>query len=149
YTLGLLHFLANDDTVPEKLRAEMQQYGLHKEEFADNGHWPCQIYVREARRMRGATVVTQHDVTDDRRKPDSIAMGSHFVDSHHVQRLAVSPTEFLKEGRIWLDGWAYQIPYRAITPKPEECTNLLVPGAASYTHDAYCTLRLESTWMMV
>ncbi len=149
YTLGLLHFLANDDAVPEKLRAEMRQYGLHREEFADNGHWPYQIYVREARRMRGVYVVTQRDVTDDRRKDDSIAVGSHFVDSHHVQRLAVSPTEFLNEGRIWLDGWAYQIPYRAITPKPGECTNLLVPGAASYTHVAYCTLRLESTWMMV
>ncbi len=149
YTLGLLHFLATDDAVPEKLRAEMQQYGLHKEEFADNGSWPYQLYVREARRMRGVTVVTQRDVTEDRRKPDSIALGSHFVDSHHVQRLAVSPTEFLNEGRIWLEGWAYQIPYRAITPKADECANLLVPGAASYTHVAYCTLRLESTWMMV
>ena len=149
YTLGLLHFLAHDESVPEKLRAEMRQYGLHREEFADNGHWPYQLYVREARRMRGAFVVTQRDVTDDRRKPDSIAMGSHFVDSHHVQRLALSPTEFVNEGRIWLDGWAYQIPYRAITPKAEECANLLVPGAASYTHVAFCTLRLESTWMMV
>jgi hypothetical protein len=149
YTLGLLHFLANDESVPEKLRAEMRQYGLHKEEFADNGNWPYQLYVREARRIRGTYVVTQRDVTDDRRKDDSIAMGSHFVDSHHVQRLALSPTEFVNEGRIWLDGWAYQIPYRAITPKAEECTNLLVPGAASYTHVAYCTLRLESTWMMV
>jgi len=148
YTLGLLHFLANDESVPEKLRAEMRQFGLHKEEFADNGNWSYQLYVREERRMRGAYVVTQRDVTDDRRKPDSIAMGSHFVDSHHVQRLAVSPTEFVNEGRIWLDGWAYQIPYRAITPKAGECANLLVPGAASYTRVAFCTLRLESTWMI-
>jgi hypothetical protein len=148
YTLGLLHFIATDESVPEKLRAEMQQYGLHKEEFADNGNWPYQIYVREARRMRGAYVVKQQDVTEDRRKPDAIAVGSHFVDSHHVQRLALSPTEFVNEGRIWLDGFAYQIPYRALTPKAEECTNLLVPGAASYTHVAFCTYRLESTWMM-
>ncbi|CAN5909630.1 N/A [soil metagenome] len=149
YTLGLLHFLANDVSVPETLRAEMREYGLHKDEFADNGNWPYQIYVREARRMRGEFVVTQKDVIDDRRKPDSIAMGSHFIDSHHVQRLAVSPTEFINEGRLWRVGWAYQIPYRALTPKAAECTNLLVPGAASYTHVAFCTLRLESTWMMV
>lgn len=148
YTLGLLHFLSTDASVPEKLRSEMQQWGLHKDEFADNGHWPYQIYVREARRMRGVYVVRQQDVTEDRRKPDAIAVGSHFVDSHHVQRLAVSPTEFVNEGRIWLDGYAYQIPYRALTPKAEECTNLLVPGAASYTHVAFCTYRLESTWMM-
>jgi len=149
YTLGLLHFLATDGAVPETLRAEMQQFGLCADEFADNRHWPYQLYVREARRMRGGYIVAQRDVTEDRRKDDAIAMGSHFVDSHHVQRLALSPTEFVNEGRIWLEGWAYQIPYRAITPKAEECANLLVPGAASYTHVAYCTLRLESTWMMV
>jgi hypothetical protein len=148
YTLGLFHFLATDESVPESLRAETAQWGLHKEEFADNGHWPYQLYVREARRMRGAYVVTQRDVQEDRRKPDSIAMGSHFIDSHHIQRLAVSPTEFLNEGRIWRVGYAYQIPYRALTPKSDECTNLLVPGAASYTHVAFCTYRLESTWMM-
>ena len=98
--------------------------------------------------MRGAFVVTQRDVQDDRRKPDAIAVGSHFIDSHHVQRLALSPTEFVNEGRIWRVGWAYQIPYRALTPKASECENLLVPGAASYTHVAFCTYRLESTWMM-
>lgn len=148
YTLGLFQFLATDASVPEKLRTETAQWGLHREEFADNGHWPYQLYVREARRLRGAYVVTQRDVQEDRRKPDSIAVGSHFIDSHHIQRLAVSPTEFLNEGRIWRVGYAYQIPYRALTPKAEECANLLVPGAASYTHVAFCTYRLESTWMM-
>jgi hypothetical protein len=54
----------------------------------------------------------------------------------------------VNEGRIWRIGYAYQITYRALTPKPAECTNLLVPGAASYTHVAFCTYRLESTWMM-
>ncbi len=148
YTLGLFHFLATDEAVPEALRTETAKWGLHKEEFADNGHWPYQFYVREARRMRGATIVTQRDVVEDRRKPDSIAVGSHWIDSHHIQRLAVSPTEFLNEGRIWRVGWAYQIPYRALTPKADECPNLLVPGAASYTHVAFCTYRLESIWMM-
>jgi hypothetical protein len=149
YTLGLLHFLATDDSVPSELRDEMREYGLHQDEFGDNGHWPYQMYVREARRMRGDFVVTQKDVIEDRHKPDAIAVGSHFIDSHHVQRLAVSPTEFVNEGRLWRVGYAYQIPYRALLPKAEQCTNLLVPGAASYTHVAFCTLRLESTWMMV
>jgi FAD-dependent oxidoreductase family protein len=148
YTLGLLHFLATDNSVPEKLRAEMSQWGLAKDEFADNNHWPCQLYVREARRMRGAFVMTQRDVQDDRHKPDAVALGSHFIDSHHVQRVALSPTEFVNEGRVWESGQVYQIPYRALTPKKEECTNLLVPGAASFTHVAFCTYRLESTWMM-
>jgi hypothetical protein len=88
-------------------------------------------------------------VQTERRKPDSIGMSSHFIDCHHVQRVAVSPDAFVNEGRIWRMGYANQIPYRAITPKAEECANLLVPGAASYTHVAFCTLRLESTWMIV
>lgn len=148
YTLGLLHFLATDAAVPEKVRAEMKGLGLHKAEFADNGHLPYQLYVREARRMRGRHVVTQQDVQETRRKDDSIGMSSHFIDSHHVQRVALSETEFTNEGRIWRMGHAYQIPYRALTPKAEECANLLVPGAASFTHVAFCTLRLESVWMI-
>ncbi len=148
YTLGLLHFLAHDDAVPAKVQAEMQALGLHKDEFADNGHLPYQLYVREARRMRGAYVMKQQDVQTDRRKPDSIGMSSHFIDSHHVQRVALNEDEFVNEGRIWRMGYANQIPYRALTPVPAECTNLLVPGAASYTHVAFCTLRLESVWMI-
>ncbi len=148
YTLGLLQFLANDETVPEKLRAETRTWGLAKDEFADNGNFPYQLYVREARRMRGAFVVTQRDVTEDRRKTDSIGISSHFIDCHHVQRVAVSPTEFVNEGRIWRIGWAYQIPYRSLTPPAAECANLLVPGAASFTHVAFCTYRLESVWMI-
>jgi hypothetical protein len=98
--------------------------------------------------MRGEHVVTQQDVQTDRRKPDIIGIASHFIDCHHVRRLAVSPTGFINEGRIWRTGLAYQIPYRALTPKPAECENLLVPGAASYTHVAFCTYRLESVWMI-
>jgi hypothetical protein len=149
YTLGLLHFLANDPAVPANVRSEMKSLGLHKDEFTDNGHLPYQLYVREARRMRGAYVMCQQDVQTERRKPDSIGMSSHFIDCHHVQRVAVSPDAFVNEGRIWRMGYANQIPYRAITPKADECSNLLVPGAASYTHVAFCTLRLESTWMIV
>jgi hypothetical protein len=148
YTLGLLHFLASDEAVPQNLRQEMRSWGLHKDEFADNGNLPYQLYVREARRMRGALVMTQRDVQEDRRKPDSIGISSHFIDCHHVQRVALSPNSFVNEGRIWRIGRAYQIPYRAITPKPTECSNLLVPGAASFTHVAFCTYRLESVWMM-
>lgn len=84
----------------------------------------------------------------ERRKPDSIGMSSHFIDCHHVQRVALNENEFVIEGRIWRTGYAYQIPYRSITPESTECNNLLVPGVASFTHVAYCTLRLESVWMI-
>ncbi len=147
YTLGFFHFLAHDPVVPARIRNEVGGLGLHSGEFADNGFFPPRLYVREARRMRGAVVVTQHDVTTCRQKADSIAVGSHFIDCHHVQRLAVSESEFINEGRIWRPGCAYQIPYRALTPKSLQCTNLLVPGAASFSHVAYSTYRLESVWM--
>ena len=98
--------------------------------------------------MRGEFVVRHQDVQIERRKPDSIGMGSHFIDCHHVQRLALNKDEFINEGRIWRIGQAYQIPYRSIVPKAGECANLLVPCAASFTHVAYCTLRVEATWMV-
>jgi len=148
YSLGLMHFLRNDESVPANVREEAKAIGLHKEEFKDNNNLPYQLYVREARRMRGEYVVRQQDVQDERRKDDSIGISSHFIDSHHVQRVAVSETEFVNEGRIWRMGYAYQIPYRALTPKKEQASNLLVPGASSYTHVAFCTLRLESVWMI-
>lgn len=148
YTLGLLHYLGHDPAVPANVREEMRGWGLHRGEFADNDHLPYQLYVREARRMRGQVVVTQHDVQEQRRKPDSIGLSSHFIDCHHVQRLAVSQEAFVNEGRIWRLGYAYQIPYRSLLPKAEEADNLLVPGAASFTHVAFCTLRLESVWMI-
>ena len=148
YTLGFFHFLACDPTVPARIRGEVGELGLHAGEFADNGFLPSRLYVREARRMRGVAVVTQHDVTSRREKTDSIAIGSHFIDCHHVQRLAMSDSQFVNEGRIWRPGYAYQIPYRALTPKSSQCTNLLVPGAASFSHVAFSTYRLESVWML-
>ncbi|MCB1209589.1 MAG: FAD-dependent oxidoreductase, partial [Verrucomicrobiales bacterium] len=38
---------------------------------------------------------------------------------------------------------------RAITPKADECSNLLVPVALSATHVAYSSIRVEPTWMMI
>ncbi|MBL8230546.1 MAG: FAD-dependent oxidoreductase [Bryobacterales bacterium] len=148
YTLGLIHFLASDQAVPASLQAEMHSWGLHRQEFADNGNLPYQLYVREARRMRGASIVLQKDCIDERRKDDAIGISSHFIDSHHVQRVALSEQEFVNEGRIWRTSMAYQIPYRALTPNPEHCTNLVVPGAASFSHVAFCSYRLESVWMI-
>jgi len=33
-------------------------------------------------------------------------------------------------------------------PKPADCGTLLVPGAASFSHVAFCSYRLESVWMI-
>lgn len=147
YTLGLIYFLGHDESVPADVRTEMGQWGLDRREFRDNGNFPYQLYVREARRMRGAYVMTQRDITDERRKPDAVAMNSHHIDGHHVRRVALTDSKFLNEGRLWRRGFAYQVPYRALVPVKAQCENLLVPCAASFTHVAFCTLRLESEWM--
>ena len=145
YTLGLLQFLAAlTSPMPANVQAEMKSLGLHKDEFADNGHLPYQLYVREARRMQGEHVMTQHDVQTDRRKPDSIGMSSHFIDSHHVQRLALNENEFVNEGRIWRMGYAYQIPSIArahdaeARPNAPICLFLEPPASRMLSPSARC-----------
>lgn len=42
---------------------------------------PYYLYIREARRMIGPCVMTQHDVQNGRRKDDSVLLGSQDTDS--------------------------------------------------------------------
>jgi hypothetical protein len=156
YTLELYRFLTTDATVPQPLRDALGKYGLCKDEFADYGHWSPQLYVREGRRMRGAQVMTQADILTHGAKPDAIAVVSFPIDSHDCQRIARGKDEVINEGTIFpardpatRRGHAYQVPYRAITPKAGECTNLLVPVALSATHVAYCSIRVEPAWMTI
>lgn len=149
YTAGLLWFLQSDPRVPESWRRQMARYGLCKDEWTDNGHWPWYLYIREARRMRGVYVLTQNDITRERTKPDVICLASHYIDSHHTARYAVDHDHFINEGRLWKPGQIYAIPYRSITPKQAQCDNLLVPVCVSASHVAFCTIRLEPTWMQL
>jgi len=148
HNAGLLYFLANSRCIPASLRKEASRLGLPPDEFRDNHHWPCQPYIRETRRMRGAYVMTQHDVLETRDKADTIFWNSHWIDSHHVERLALDASHFRNEGRIWHEVTEpYAVPYRALLPKQEHADNLLVPGCVSASHVAFCSIRLESTWM--
>jgi len=150
YTLGYLYFLGHDKQIPEGLRKEMLSYGFARDEFKDNENFPYYLYVREARRMVGDFVMTQDDILVNRTKNDAVTLGSHWIDSHHVQRVAVSKSSFTNEGRIWHTVTEpFEIPYRAILPKSTEVKNLLVPVCASLSHVAFCSYRLESTWMQM
>jgi rhamnogalacturonyl hydrolase YesR len=147
YTHGMLWFLKSDPRVAEHIRSEMAPYGFCKDEWADNGHWPYYLYIRAARRMQGEVILTEADVIKDRKKEDVIHVGSHFIDCHHAARYVSDSGHIINEGRIWKVGARFDIPYRAITPKAGECSNLLVPVCASASHVAFCTIRLEPTWM--
>ncbi len=150
YTLGYLYFLANDQDVPEKLRHEVAQWGFAKDEYVDNNNFPYYLYIREARRMVSDYVHTQHDIFDNRVKIDAVTLGSHWVDAHHIQRIALSDTSFINEGRIWeVTTKPFEIPYRIMTPRASECTNLIVPVCVSASHVGFCSIRLEPTWMQL
>lgn len=149
YVQGFLFFLANDPSVPPALHAEMNTWGLAKDEFTDNGNWPYQLYIREARRMLGEYVVRQADLQTDRSKPDSIGMGSYNSDSHHVQRIPAEDGAVINEGDMQVPVLPYEIPYRAILPKREECENLLVPVCVSASHVAYSSMRMEPQYMIM
>ena len=149
YTHGMLWFLKSDPRVPEHIRDEMAPYGFCKDEWADNDHWPYYLYIRAARRMQGEIILTEADVIEDVDKEDVIHVGSHFIDCHHAARYVSDSGHIINEGRIWKVGTRFDIPYRAITPKASECSNLLVPVCASASHVAFCTIRLEPTWMQM
>ncbi len=150
YQLGLMYFLANDPEVPADVRDKMAQWGFAKDEFADNGHWPHQIYVREARRLIGAYVMTENELLKKRPTPDSIGMGSYTMDSHNVQRY-ITPEGFVQnEGDIGVStSGPYQIALGSILPKREQLQNLLVPVCVSSSHIAYGSIRMEPVFMIL
>jgi hypothetical protein len=149
YNQGFLYFLANDEQVPKALHNEMNRWGLAKDEFVDTGHWPHQLYVREARRMIGRYVLIQKDITTELTKEDSVGLGSYNTDSHHVQRLIDNDGNAINEGDFQIGVKPYAIPYRTLTPKDAECTNLLVPVCMSASHVGYCTVRMEPVYMIL
>jgi hypothetical protein len=150
YQKGLMYFLANDPRVPDSVRMEMSKWGLAKDEFTDNGNWPHQIYVREARRMIGDYVMTEHDVLGKKEVPQAIGMGSYSLDSHNVQRFVTEDGFVQNEGDIGVHPEnPYSISYGTIVPKKQECENLLVPVCVSSSHTAFGSIRMEPVFMIL
>ncbi|HEY1082203.1 MAG TPA: FAD-dependent oxidoreductase [Prosthecobacter sp.] len=145
---GMLWFLGHDERVPQSLRDQCNSWGLCKDEFADNNHWPYALYIREGRRMTGDYVMVQKDLQNDIFKDDSVGMGSFVIDCHIVQRIVAEDGTVRDEGSFPdAPALPYQIPYRSLTPKQAECENLLVPVCLSASHIAYCSLRMEPVYM--
>ena len=150
YAEGMLWFLSTDARIPESIRGEMSRWGWPADEFCDNGHFPHQLYVREARRMKGARVMTQDDVTGKKTPDaeDSVGMGSYAMDCHYVNYVAGQDC-VLVEGGMFVGVKPYTVPYGTIIPEKGECTNLLVPVCLSASHVAYASLRMEPVYMVL
>jgi len=149
YQKGLLYFVATDSRVPEHVRNEMRSWGLCGDEFLDTAGWPHQLYVREARRLVGEYVMTEHNVRGGAVVEDGIGMAAYGMDSHNAERVVVNGT-VRNEGDVQVGGFPpYPISYRAITPHRQEVTNLLVPVALSATHIAFGSIRMEPVFMVL
>ena len=150
YQKGWLYFIANDPRVPADVRQGMQRWGLAKDEFKDTGGWPHQIYVREARRMIGAYVMTEHELLKTRPTPDPVGMGSYTIDSHNVQRYVTPEGAVQNEGDIGVSTKGpYSIAYGSLVPKRGQADNLLVPVCVSSSHIAFGSIRMEPVFMVL
>lgn len=151
YTLGLLYFCQNDYSLSDELRSDALRWGLAKDEYTDNGCFPRQMYVREARRIWGEYNFTAHDVMIEpgqsrpKLQPTSISCGSYEIDSHATRKY--EPGIPVLEGLLGIrqSSFVYQTPYGVLVPKKVD--NLLVSGAISGTHMGFSTLRMEPCWM--
>jgi len=149
YTKGLLYFMANDEKIPETLRNQVRQWGWAKDEFTGNDNFPTQLYVREARRLHGEYIMTQHNCQGHETVGDGVGMAAYGMDSHNCRRIVVNGM-VKNEGDVQYHGFApYPVSYRSLTPRREECTNLLVPVCMSATHIAYGSIRMEPVFMVL
>ncbi len=149
YQKSLMYFLANDARVPEAIQAQVRRWGLAADEFVDNGNWPHQLYIREARRMIGQYVLTQNNLQGSRPTPDSVGMGSYAMDSHNIQRYVDADGHVQNEGDIGVGVPPYEIPYGSIVPRDGQCGNLLVPVCVSTSHIAFGSVRMEPVFMIL
>lgn len=153
YATGMLWTLAHDPRVPAPIREELAPWGWPKDEFTDHGNFPHQLYVREARRMRGTFVMKEENLRRAARVDagHSVGIGSYALDSHVVSTFVDA------DGRVRLEGShlvtqsirPYGISYYSLLPQKTECRNLLVPVCLSATHVAYTSIRMEPVYMVL
>ncbi len=157
YLRNLHHFMSTDPRVPAAYREEVAKLGLDRRFHPETHGWPHQLYIRVARRMRGRYTITAHDVYNETHVEDPIGLAQYGIDTYPARRIWLElngQTMVAIEGKMFIGGnrgptnVPYPIPYRAITPQPQECTNLLVPVCFSATHLGYASARMEPVFMI-
>ncbi len=149
YTQGLLYFYQNDPRVPEELQNFVKNWGYPRDEYTDTGHFTPQLYVREGRRMVSDLVMTQHHCQAREVVQDAVGMAAYGMDSHNTQRIVVNGM-VKNEGNVEVGGFQpYPVSFQSITPREEECNNLVVPICLSASHIAYGSIRMEPVFMVL
>jgi hypothetical protein len=150
YQQGLVWTLANHPRVPQHIRKETSRWGMCKDEFTDGDGWQQQLYIREARRIVGDYVMTQHDCQGRKEASDAVGLAAYTMDSHNQQRYVDDKGHVRNEGDVQVGGFSpYPISYRSIVPKKKECSNLLVPVCLSASHIAFGSIRMEPVFMVL
>jgi hypothetical protein len=134
-------------------QTKWKKFGLPKNEYTDNGHIPYELYVREARRIIGRSVFTEHCAMLQeglKRAPiqsDSISITEWFMDSHFCTETQIEGSKM--EGEVMLKNKTFPGQISLGTIFPEKLDNLLVPVCLSSSHVGWGTIRLEPTWMSI
>jgi hypothetical protein len=103
--------------------------------------------------MRGDYVLREQDLLGGRAQPDAVATGSYNIDIREVERTWRYLPEYTRQAAVFNEGYLsvavppYPIPYRSLTPRREDATNLLVPVCLSASHVAFGSVRMEPTLM--
>lgn len=159
YVQGLMYYWQGDPdaNIPDAYRQGMLKYGLCKDQWVENGNFPPLMYVREAYRMVGDKVLTQHErfpATATSCNPNSIGLGEWGIDVHDVQRVVVQSTvkgqgpiafnEGLESGNTG-GFFAYELSYDLILPKRKEVVNVFAVNCPSVSHVLFAGYRTEPT----
>ncbi len=150
YQQGLMWTLAYHPRIPKQVRDVVSQWGMCKDEFAADGGWTDQLYIREARRMVSDYVMTQRNCEALAVAQDVIGLGAYQMDSHPIQRYVDLNGYVKNEGNVEAHVDApFPISYKSIIPKKSEVTNLFIPVCLSSSHIAYGSIRMEPVFMVL
>ena len=159
YLAELHHFMSTDPRVPQEFREKTARLGLKRDTHPDTNGWPNQLYVRISRRMDGPYKLTHNDVLNQTDEKDYVGLALYGVDTYPPRRFVAKDPEtgetgVATEGNMFLGGakgtgHPYPVPYRSITPKADECDNLLVPVCFSATYIAYASARMEPVFAVL
>lgn len=155
WVAGWAYTLAHEPRVPAATRASFASFGLCADAWAENGHWPLQMYVREGARLVGDAVMTQRNTVTGACVPSAIALASWSIDIHLMRRHAAvlgGAPSAQNEGEVGFarlpgNGTVYEVPFSAILPRRADVSNLLVPVTPSTSHVVQGSLRVEPAFL--